>query len=343
MSDTDDAVDDSPAAAPRGPRTILSCTLLGAAEGAAVAAGAFVAAGAALQGAWLDAPLAWAGAIALGAIVGACVALRRRSGPAPKRPRSRAQLEPALPAAWLQVVSGASREVLEATLTEMAARCLARGERVLVIDGGRATALHQTFGGEARLGLTECLREDYPLLGLVQSGGHAGLYLLAHGAPARLTRWSALGRLLEQAWRHFGRVFLVVDATAHHAVGDAVRGRVLEAWWAGASGGVPRVALALGERLGITFRHYGLGDRMHATLETLEARVLELRAGAEQPAPEPADLPARPAPAAEPVAVARPQVLDCDLQVRERLRFLIWMRRVQAESRRETLVPAARA
>jgi hypothetical protein len=34
------------------------------------------------------------------------------------------------------------------------------------------------------------------------------------------------------------------------------------------------------------------------------------------------------------------EILACNLQVRERLRFLIWMRRVQAESQRVVLSPA---
>ena len=38
-------------------------------------------------------------------------------------------------------------------------------------------------------------------------------------------------------------------------------------------------------------------------------------------------------------AAAEPGVVDCDLQVRERLRFLLWMRRVQAESLRQVEVP----
>jgi len=34
---------------------------------------------------------------------------------------------------------------------------------------------------------------------------------------------------------------------------------------------------------------------------------------------------------------AEPIVLDCELQVRQRLRFLAWMRRVEAEHRRAGL------
>ena len=41
------------------------------------------------------------------------------------------------------------------------------------------------------------------------------------------------------------------------------------------------------------------------------------------------------APVAVAVSPAEPVILDCDLQVRQRLRFLAWMRRVQAESRHE--------
>jgi hypothetical protein len=35
-------------------------------------------------------------------------------------------------------------------------------------------------------------------------------------------------------------------------------------------------------------------------------------------------------------------VLDCDLHVRQRLRFVFWMRRIQAESQREVVTPASR-
>jgi hypothetical protein len=70
-----------------------------------------------------------------------------------------------------------------------------------------------------------------------------------------------------------------------------------------------------------------------ATLEALLARVAELRP--EGPVPEPAPITA---PAAvrrsEPTRPAlEPIVLDCDLQVLERLRFLAWMRRLQADHR----------
>jgi hypothetical protein len=48
--------------------------------------------------------------------------------------------------------------------------------------------------------------------------------------------------------------------------------------------------------------------------------------------PAPAIAPA-PAAAAEPVPSGPPPVLDCDPEVRDRLRFLVWMKRVQAERR----------
>ena len=72
-----------------------------------------------------------------------------------------------------------------------------------------------------------------------------------------------------------------------------------------------------------------------ATLEAMSTRVLVLRPAG--PATEPAPITA---PVLAPVPAPRqaplePIVLDCDLQVRQRLRFLAWMRRVQAEDQRE--------
>src|SRR5262249_16715902 len=100
--------------------------------------------------------------------------------------------------ARLQVVGGSNPRRVAHARRELAARFIAEGERVLVMDGGRHTRLHDSFGVQPRLGFQECMRVDLPLLGVVQSGGLAGLYVLAHGAPSQLKTWIPLARLLDQ-------------------------------------------------------------------------------------------------------------------------------------------------
>ncbi len=342
MSDKDDALD-ARGVPPRGTPLSFSRLALGAAAGSAAGAAAFAGIAGTLPAPGTDTPVPWAGAALLGAAAG--LLLVARGGEADSAGRagtraSRADDAFALPVLPLQVVSGGSRTAVEAAVVELAARFLARGERVLVIDGGRRLALHEWVGASPRLGLVECLAGTLPLLGLVQCGGPPGLYVLSHGAPTTEERWSQLDHLLEQAWPHFGRVVLVLDSAAHGSVGDALRGRLLRAWWAGGSGALPRTALALSQRLGIWFVRIDLGARANVTLEGLEERVRELEALLPAPAPEPAPL-VLPAPEAPAFAAASaPEVLACNLQVRERLRFLIWMRGLQAESRRAALVPA---
>jgi hypothetical protein len=342
MSDTDDAPHAVPAA-PRDPARPLLPAAVGAAEGAAIAAGTFAACSPMVPAAALESPLTWAGALAGGALVGAFAAHRR----AARAASAGALLTPAAPPAarrdaWLQVVSGSARPAVEATLVELLAARLARGERVLVVDAARRLALHEAFGGDPRLGLVECLAGRFPLLGLVQGGGRPGLYLLAHGASAGEARWSQLGRLFEEAWPHFTRLYLVVEPSSPRELGDALRGRLLEGWWAGDARSLSQVALALAERLGISFLRSDLEVLPEPLPEALARRVAAIRETLPGPLAEPPALERRPAepPAAEPVR--RREVLDCDLQVQERLRFLIWMRRVQAEGRREVLVPALR-
>ena len=87
-------------------------------------------------------------------------------------------------------------------------------------------------------------------------------------------------------------------------------------------------------RLGIALNPLNLSDMPEATLEAMSTRVLVLRPAG--PAAELAPITA-PVPVIIPAprpAVLEPIVLDCDLQVRQRLRFLAWMRRVQAEDQR---------
>ncbi len=233
----------------------------------------------------------------------------------------------------LHVVTGARPGLVLRAALELAAHRIAVGERVLLVDGSPRLRLHDRIGRDARWGLLECLAADMPVLGLVQYAGHPGLYLLPHGKAERSVGWSLLGRKLDEVLPHFGRIILAVDPQAPAAVGDALRGRAMEGWWAGGDDHFPRAAESAMSRLGIAFSPLSLADLSEPSLEAMADRVLELR-----PPGEPADL----APITAPATVERrpvprpplePIVLDCDLQVRQRLRFLAWMRRVQAEER----------
>jgi hypothetical protein len=206
---------------------------------------------------------------------------------------------------------------------------------VLIVDGGRRLRLHEWFGGDARWGLVECLTGEMPLLGSVQSVGISGLYLLARGNPTRDERWVLLGRLLEEARPHFGHVLLALEVTAPCSVGDVLAGRRYETWWSVPGVRLPRAALAFGERLSNAIQPMELWPGEETALECLERPLpaVEVR-----PLPAPEGFPP-PEPSLDAETGLEqphePAVLDCDLQVRERLRFLIWMRRVQAESRPE--------
>jgi hypothetical protein len=332
-------------AAPSRPRVTAARLALGAAAGAATGVATLASISGTLPTLGPDAPTAWAGVAGLGAVAGALLAAR---APAPVAGATVPAGEshrvsdsaPEIPTALLHLVSGATRRATEAAVTELAARFLAVGERVLVIDGARHLQVHEWFGVDERLGLVECLEGRLPLLGMVQSSGHPGLYLLAHGAPTTEERWPRLGRLFDEAWPHFGRILLVLDPGATETVGDALRGRLLRAWWSGTEAALPKSARALSQRVGIWFGRIDLGLHADLTLEGLGERVRTLRELLPVAVEDAEDLvlPAPVVPA--PVRPREAEVLACNLQVRERLRFLIWMRRVQAESQREVLSPA---
>jgi hypothetical protein len=148
-------------------------------------------------------------------------------------------------------------------------------------------------------------------------------------------------------------VILVLGAGAPGAAALPLGGRVLEAWWAEPGGQLPRRAIALAERLGISFVNLNLNWLTQVEREVAEATVQTLAAvtPAAPDEPQPADDP--PAPEAQPPAVedpghvpavvealpeAPPPVLECDPEVRARLRFLVWMKRVQAERRSQAPV-----
>jgi hypothetical protein len=271
---------------------------------------------------------------ALGAFLAAFLGTALRRANRPPEPLFVPARNPGARDAWLHVVAGPTSQAVARATMELAAHSLARGERVLVVDGGPRLKLHERFGREARWGLMESLVADMPIIGLVQYGGRPGFYLLAHGLEGRGEGWAALGQRLDSARPHFARVVLALDLSAPGVIGDAIRGRAMEGWWAAPAETLPRVAIELSDRVGIALSGMDLTGIPEATLEAMGYRVtaLTLLSPAEEPASEfaPAvvELEPLPTPAPEPI------VLDCDLQVRQRLRFLAWMRRVQSERRR---------
>ena len=292
---------------------------------------------------------AWWPPLAMGAGAGALLATVVLLLASARAPRSRrASLltgavggGPTDPGPSLHVVCGVHRQAVTRAALELAAHRLAAGERVLLVDGSARLALHERLGRDARWGLLECLAADMPVLGLVQYAGHPGLYLLPHGNAERSVGWSPLGRKLDEVMPHFGRIVLILDPKSPAGVGDSLRGRAMEGWWASANGRSGRAADDAAARFGIVFSELSLGDMPEATLELLVERVRALRPAG--PAPELAPITA-PAVARHPVlpkAVLEPIVLDCEWQVLQRLRFLAWTRRVQAENRRAALQPTS--
>lgn len=267
-------------------------------------------------------------------VLGLITRLRRRE---PRRLAHDPARRPGTTEAWLHVVSGPERARIAEAVVAVAAELLAGGGRVVVMDAGRRLRLHEIFGREPRWGVGECLSGSLPLLGLVQDTGCPGLYLLAHGAAAPADDWPELGRVLDEARPHFARCVLALDAAVPREAAEALAGRHLEGWWAGSSG-PSRSALAFAERTGIALTGYPLAGGVEAAFERLP---MSAAAGTD---PIPARIPAAPprltvtipaprvvAPEAVPVEVAPPSILDCDVRVRERLRFLVWARSLRAD------------
>ena len=282
----------------------------------------------------------WLRPVALGALCGALLALLACVAFTGLRPRlaMMPDVEPRLADAArvgprLHVVCGPQRTAVFRAAFELAAHRLAAGERVLLVDGAARWGLHDVLEREPHWGLLECLAADLPMLGLVQFAGHPGLYLLAHGRHSSAIGWSPLWRKLDEVLPHFGRVVLLLDPQAPAELALGLRGRAVEGWWASPSGRRGRALTEAVSRFGIMFHDLELGDAPEMGLESLAARVAELEpvAGPTVPAPMPEGVrvvgPAVPANPLEPI------VLDCDLQVRQRLRFLAWTRRVQAGHR----------
>ena len=235
--------------------------------------------------------------------------------------------------AWLQIMSGPDPEHLTRGLFEAANALIEHGERLLIVDGARRLRFHDAIRGEAGPGLLECMSGLLPIDEAIQGSAEERLCFLPRGNPMSSEAWPQLGRLLLEARPHFDRVVLALDFAAPHDLDPALEGLGAIGWWC-PDGSASILAAALAERIGIPMRNIRLPLPEEAIPE------LEVpRATAFAPGP-------RPAPAAAyvpyPVLGERdvrpriePPVVDCDLQVRERLRFLVWMRSVQAEGQRE--------
>jgi len=289
-----------------------------------------------IASAWLPPLLVGAGAGALLSLLLLVVFAFLRPGPA-RVPSVAALHEGADPAAAvpeLHVVTGAAPGPIVRGALELAAHRVAHGDRVLVVDASPRLQLHERLGRDARWGLLEALAAEMPVMGLVQYGGHPGLYVLPYGNAERAVGWSRLGQKLDELLPQFARVVLAVDAGAPTAIGDSLRGRAMEGWWAGPIGRSARKAEEATGRLGIALHPLSLDGISEVTLEAVSARVAVLRPAGPAPEPAPITAPVVVAPPTSPPPPLEPVVLDCDLQVKQRLRFLAWMRRVQAEDRR---------
>ena len=252
-------------------------------------------------------------------------------------------------AAQLSVLCAVQRLPALQGSCELAARDLDRSRRVLIVDGARDLLLDRGFGVEARWGAGECATNALPLLGAVQSLGVPGLFFLARGDVRVRLSGALLGRLLEYARRHFDGVILVVNRAALAASDLDFAGRDAAGWWVDAGKRwFGRTAAAPIAR-GIPFTRLELTAADENPLEALRARV-----HAAPPAPPIAAVAPAPVVAAERAAFARlartpladegdartPLAVESDAQTRERLRFLIWMRRVQSERGPGTLSAA---
>ncbi|OGF16534.1 MAG: hypothetical protein A2W00_13270 [Candidatus Eisenbacteria bacterium RBG_16_71_46] len=309
-------------------------------------------------------PGIWLLALAAGALLGAALAFPfARWLAAPRARRTRGEPDPVPEAAdveagtggpakggapapaapaWLHLVAGAEPHGIAVAVAALCARLLAGGTRVLLVDAGPRLQLDQALGARSPLGLTECLEGGLPVLGLIQDAGPRGLYVLVHGSARRTADWSGLGRLLDQARPQFGHIVLAVDSTTGGAIGAAIADRGAKGWWAGSGPQIRQALGALSSLIGIPLESIELEPTMHVPLEVADGAHSPAPAAAGPEAPEPVGLRE-----SEPLAGAEspgppPTVLDCDLQVRERLRFLVWMRRLQSESREGTAMTVAR-
>jgi hypothetical protein len=240
--------------------------------------------------------------------------------------------------AWLHVVSGPNVGALARGALEVAAHFLARDQRVVLVDAGRRLGMHRFLRREHRWGLAECLTGEAPALGVVQDAGLRGFYLLSQGAGGRRPDWTQLGQLLSDLRPHFGRVLLTAEPARLREQAAVLSTAAPALWWAGADTRDRRLAV-VARRLGSTFLPLRLDDLPRASVEDLTMRVATYT-----PVVSPAVVDSAPVePEVASVSLEDGLVLDCDLRVRERLRFLIWTRRVRSENRASTADPVAPA
>jgi hypothetical protein len=186
-------------------------------------------------------------------------------------------LAPAIGGAWLHLVSADDAPRVARAAGELAVPLIARGDRVLLIEAGQQLRLHESFACAPRWGVGECLSGELPLLGTVQRAGVRDLYLLSSGSYAGRGSCDALGRLLDEARRHFGAVVVALDARVPAEFRALARGRRAQAWWPHPSGRLPRAARAFEERIGIPVTPFGLPPRTGHWLEALERRIETMR------------------------------------------------------------------
>ena len=117
--------------------------------------------------------------------------------PAPGRLGAGLAPAPETTGAWLHVVSGPTVPALSRAVFELAARFIARGDRVLLLDGAPRLRLHERFDREARWGVLDSLSGGLPVLGLVQDAGR--LTLPAGARHVRGPRLARLPAVLEAA------------------------------------------------------------------------------------------------------------------------------------------------
>ena len=277
--------------------------------------------------------------VLLAGLLGATLAWLSSRHPRPHAPRGRPRRVRGAPArrpvvalaspdemasssAWLQIMSGPDAEHLTRGLFEAANALVGHGERLLVVDGARRLRFHDAMRRQAGPGLLECLAGELPLLETIQGGAEESLCFLPRGNPLRSELWPQLGRLLLEARPHFDRVVLALDFAVPHEVGPALEGLGAVGWWCH-DGFTSILPAALAERIGIPLRNMRLPVELEVMPDPAAGRLAPFSLAAAPPWERPV------APRIE------APVVDCDLQVRERLRFLVWMRSVQAEGQRE--------
>jgi hypothetical protein len=244
----------------------------------------------------------------------------------------------------LHVVTGPHAQRVARGVLELAARFLAAGESVLVIDGSPRLALHARLGCAATPGLVDATEYERAVRDLVAPTACPGCSLLAHGDPLRHVRWPRFAMVYESARAEASRVILGLALDAPRAAGRALAGTPLTGWWA-APDLTCRPAKGFARRQRIPLSDIELDPMLEPSLDGLRRRSRTLsgsRARTPVPVPDARLLDpvvvevAAPEPIPSRVAFAPPpesaDVFDGDPRVRERLRFLMWTRRMHADA-----------